>query len=200
MGGAQRIVEMMARDGIALTVLGDMARAWPSVWKNAEAARYTLKKLFIGKLSSARSEGRRPPTEQVGISLLSISLSIGKFPLAPILYRRAVAGAHLAVAFFDPRHRPNPSAWLREKQGVLAESLHYLWRPGEIPPLAGEAGVVANAAVVKPEAKLPWSTPAVEEIFPTPEEVAAFWKLPPVIEGADPVADAKVPTSAPKVT
>jgi putative DNA primase/helicase len=182
-------VEMMASEGVALTSPTDMAKAWPWVWEKAEAARYTLRKL---------GERGNLPIEQAVKSLYSIFL-IGKLPLATILYRRAVAGAHLAVAFFDPRHRPNPSAWLREKQGVLAESLHYLWRPGEIPPLAGEAGVVANAAVVKPEAKLPWSTPAVEEIFPTPEEVAAFWKLPPVIEGADPVADAKVPTSAPKV-
>ena len=49
-----------------------------------------------------------------------------------------------------------------------------------------------NVAVTAPAApvqeKLPWSAPAVEEIFLTPEEVAALWKLPSVVEGGEPLS------------
>jgi hypothetical protein len=128
------LVEMLARDAIALTAQGDMARAWPNVWENTEAARYALKKLGI----KVRAGG--VPIEQVGKSLLGIFL-IGKFPLAIFIYRRAVAGAHLAVALFDPRQLPNPGAWIKEKCGELAERLHLLWQRGEIPPLAGAGKV-----------------------------------------------------------
>jgi hypothetical protein len=128
------LVEMLARDAIALTAQGDMARAWPSVWENTEAARYALKKLGI----KVRAGG--VPIEQVGKSLLGIFL-IGKFPLAIFVYRRAVAGAHLAVALFDPSQLPNPGVWIKEKCGELAERLHFLWQWGEIPPLAGAGKV-----------------------------------------------------------
>jgi hypothetical protein len=67
---------------------------------------------------------------------------------ATIIYRRAVNGSHLAVAFFDPRQLPNPAAWLREKQGELAERLHYLWQPHEIPPMAGAGKAKINENLV----------------------------------------------------
>jgi hypothetical protein len=135
-------VEMMASDAIALTVQGDMARAWPSVWEKAEAARYTLRKLGV------KVRGGGLPIEQVVKSLYSI-FSIGKFPLATIVYRRAGASAHLAVAFFDPRRVPNPGAWLEKKRGALAERLHFLWQQGEIKPLAGAGKVVVDTILRK---------------------------------------------------
>jgi hypothetical protein len=132
-------IEMPARDGIVLTAPADMARAWPDVWKNAEAARYAQRKL------GAEIRPGGVPIEHAVKSLYRIFL-IGKLPhalshAATILYRRAVNGAQLAVAFFDPRQLPNPAAWLREKQGELAERLHYLWQPHEIPPLGGAGKV-----------------------------------------------------------
>jgi putative DNA primase/helicase len=129
------LVEMPARDGIVLTAPADMARAWPSVWKTAERARWMLRKL------GAKVRPGGVPTDQAVSSLYGISL-IGKTPLdATFIYRRAIDKAHLAISFFDPRQRPNPAVWLREKQGELAERLHYLWQPHEIPPLAGNGKV-----------------------------------------------------------
>jgi hypothetical protein len=161
-------VEMEARDGIALTSPTDMAKAWPDIWETAERARWMLRRLgaFIGKMSSARPAGGGSLREQAVSSLLSIRGEpfIGKTPLATLLYRHAAAGAHLAVAFFDPRRQPHPSAWLTEKLGALAERLHFLWQPHEIPPLAGAADVAVNAGVVRAGATLPWSTPTVTEV------------------------------------
>jgi hypothetical protein len=135
-------VEMPARDAIALTVQGDMAKAWPSVWKNAEAARYALRKLGVAKV--------RPggvPIDQVVKSLSRILK--GKFPLdATFIYRRAANKVHFAVAFFDPRELPNPGPWLKEKCGELAERLHFLWQPHEIPPVAGTSKLTINDSLI----------------------------------------------------
>jgi hypothetical protein len=60
--------------------------------------------------------------------------------------------------------------------------------PQAMAPYDGSPGGVTTPHVEK----LPWFTPAVEEIFVTPEERAALEALPSVIEGADPVADAQV--------
>jgi hypothetical protein len=41
------------------------------------------------------------------------------------------------------------------------------------------------ALTVRPgpgQERFPWSTPSVVEVFFPPDEVAALWKLPPVIE------------------
>jgi hypothetical protein len=50
------------------------------------------------------------------------------------------------------------------------------------------------AVTIRPgpeQGKLSWFAPAIEEIFPTPEEVAAVWMLPPVIEGSTRCTDAR---------
>jgi hypothetical protein len=76
------------------------------------------------------------PIEQAVSSLYCIFL-IGKTPLATLVYRGVAAGAHYAVAFFDPRQQPKPGAWIKEKCGELVERLHFLWQRGEIEPMAG---------------------------------------------------------------
>jgi hypothetical protein len=137
------MVETMASDAIALTAPADMARAWPSVWENAEAARNALRKL------GAKVRAGGVPIDQAVKSLYR-DLLIGILPLdATIIYRRAAAKVHLAVAFFDPHQLPNPTAWLREKQGELAERLHYLWQSHEIQPMAGAGKVVIIDRLVR---------------------------------------------------
>lgn len=57
--------------------------------------------------------------------------------------------------------------------GITKQSWHD-WR-------AGGKGTDAGG-------KLPWSAPVVEEVFPTPEELAALRALPSVVEGGEPVS------------
>jgi hypothetical protein len=156
-------IEMPARDAIVLTTPADMAKAWPNVWETVRAAKYTLK-----KLGAKVRPGGGVSVDQRTKTLYSIFL-IGKLSHdATILYRRTAARAQFAVAFFDPRALPNPRAWLVEKQGALAETLHYLWQPRDIPPLGGNGGLASDATVA----------PAKSRSSPTAEVLALVDKLP----------------------
>jgi hypothetical protein len=140
-GAPSELVEMQARDAMALTAPADMSKAWPTVWKNAEAARNALRKV------GAKVRAGGVSTDQAVKSLIDIFLK-GNLPLDPspatFVYRRAAAKVHYAVAFFDPRQQPNPGAWIKEKCGDLAERLHFLWRRGEIEPMAGDGKLAVD--------------------------------------------------------
>jgi putative DNA primase/helicase len=147
-------VEMMASEGFELNAPQDMARAFPSIWPSTRAAKWTLKKLAAGGAARAKD-----------IFPIDNRSSIGKMFLA-LLYVRAANRFRRAAARFDPRRWPNPRAWLEARLGALAALFHFV-RKGEIQPMAGNGGLAiddAKVTVFKAPAKLPWSTPVVEEI------------------------------------
>jgi putative DNA primase/helicase len=157
----------MAIEGIALTAPKDMAKAWPGVWANRDAAKYVLKQL---KALLRRS---RPGKAQGKISIEYYT--IGKLPLA-LHYTTATTKFRRAAAFFDPGILPSPRAWLETRLGTLASLLH-LVRRGEVAPISPQVGVIVNDALVTvvepkrrdildqlyPRAKRPWRAPVWTE-------------------------------------
>jgi hypothetical protein len=142
----------MAVEGITLTTPGDMAKAWPGVWKTVRAAEGMLQRL---KAAAEAVRGESP--------LFSIyNISITKSGLSPLLYR--VATTKFSRAFFDSVALPTPRAWLEARLGALANLLH-LFREGDVPSLQAQGGLaVDDDKVVVIPAQLPWHMPQLEEI------------------------------------
>jgi putative DNA primase/helicase len=167
-------VEMIAA-GVWVESPADMARAWPGVWANEQAARNWLR------------------TNAVYFPLIvdSYQGKLHSVRLHRVRYQLSGPKQNWHHAWVDPAVVPDARAWLEARLGPLAgfEAATVLVRMMR----AVEHTVVpldfATPAVsVRPgpgQEKFAWSAPVVEEIFPTPEEVAALWKLPAVIEGAD---------------
>jgi hypothetical protein len=159
-------VEMPVDDGWVLTVPTDMVKAWPVIWPTVGTAKWTLE-----KLRALAPRGRLMAAAGISIGYIPI-----EFPAAAIIvYRRAAASAHRAVAYVDLRKWPNPRAWLVEKLGALADLFHILEKR-DIPPMAGASSMDvddAKVTVLKAPAKLPWSAPTIEEIT-DPEVVRAI--------------------------
>jgi putative DNA primase/helicase len=162
-------VEMPVDEGIILTAPTDIARAWPGT--TVRAAKYILQKL------RALVPGRRAGTEDnfsVGAPDAGTqdNFSVGSYPteilssvpMFAALYQRRGPKQNLRWVFFDPSRVPNLRAKLEGLLKAALGKLLHVVRKGEIPPLAGESGVVTNAGVVQAGATLPWSTPSVEEV------------------------------------
>ena len=94
---------MLAEGGAVFEVPADAARAYPGLFKNAEAAKKRFQRDRSGTF----------PYEGV---------LIGECPepLARADYQVAGAGQRAAVAWFDPLVVPDPEAWLADRLGVLA--------------------------------------------------------------------------------
>jgi hypothetical protein len=161
--------------GVWLESPADMARAWPGVWATAKAARDWLN------------------LKSVDFPLIidSIKGDSTLFPLLRFRYQPAGVKQRWRLAWVDPAVVPDARAWLEARLGPLAgyevaTVLVRMMRAVEhtVVPL----DFATPAVSVRPgpgQEKFAWATPVVEEIFLTPEEIAALWKLPAVIEGAD---------------
>jgi len=167
-------VEMIAA-GVWLESPADMARAWPGVWANEQAARNWLR------------------TNAVYFPLIvdSYQGKLHSVRLLRVRYQLTGPKQNWHHAWIDPAACPDARAWLEARLGPLAgfEAATVLVRmmravEHRVVPL----DFATPSVSVRPgpgQEKFAWSAPVVEEIFPTPEEVAALWKLPAVIEGAD---------------
>jgi hypothetical protein len=160
----------MAVEGIVLTAPSDMAKAWPKVWPNRDAAKYALKKITAAW--RGRTEGK---TSREYISLDKLP-SVRNTPA--VQYQPRGAKQKRRPASFDPRILPNPRAWLEKRLGALA-SLFHLVRRGEIAPIAGSVEVKVDDALLttikgkprtildqlylNPRAKRPWRAPVWTE-------------------------------------
>jgi hypothetical protein len=150
------LVEPLALDGLVLTAPRDMAKGWPGIWKTAEHAKYTLKKV---RTWTRRTTGRNFSSNNIILEKFLPVLSDERrgddgglednfSSIASVLYQRPGERQKLREAFFDLRLLSHPGAKLIEKLGeAYAALLHHL-RRHEIPPLAGAAKVVANAVVL----------------------------------------------------
>ena len=94
---------MLAEGGAVFEAPADAARAYPGLFRNAEAAKKRFQRDRSGTF----------PYE---------GILIGECPepLASADYRVAGAGQRPAVAWFDPLVVPDPEAWLADRLGVLA--------------------------------------------------------------------------------
>jgi hypothetical protein len=164
----------MGVEGIALTNAKDMAKAWPRVWPNADAAKYMLKKL------RALLAGRRGNRSNIPIGRY---LYIGRLPSLG-LYRTASNKTRPVAAFFDPRLLPNPRPWLEKRLGALA-SLFHLVRNGEIASLGAKVGLTVDNRLVTV------LTPAPREMLDQLFDRAARkpWRLLPEQPSASSVCD-----------
>jgi putative DNA primase/helicase len=144
-----------AEEGVTLFSAHDMNEVWPWVWKSVDAANRTLTKI--------RATARRAGTScGNGIYDSYIPFSHG----VAVLYQRAGRNQKLRPAVFDLLKQPIPRKWFEEKWKAIA-ALFHLVEQREIPPMAGNGGLDvddAKVTVLKAPAKLPWSTPVVEEI------------------------------------
>jgi hypothetical protein len=144
-----------AEEGVLLFNTHDMAEVWPWAWKTVNAAQRTLRKI--------RSTGR-----SVGASCQN-GIYDSYIPFrhdAAVLYQRLGVGQKLRRALFDLDKWSIFREWFEKRLGALAALLHLL-RPRDIPPMAGASSMDvddAKVTVLKAPAKLPWSTPVVEEI------------------------------------
>jgi hypothetical protein len=144
-----------AEEGVMLFNAHDMAEVWPWAWKTVNAAQRTLRKI--------RATGR-----SVGASCQN-GIYDSYIPFrhdAAVLYQRLGVGQKLRRALFDLDKWSIFREWFEKRLGALAALLHLL-RPRDIPPMAGASSIDvddAKVTVLKAPAKLPWSTPVVEEI------------------------------------
>jgi putative DNA primase/helicase len=149
----------MAAEGIWLESPADMSKAWPEDWPTEMAAKNWLR-------------------ENTVLFPYSNTDSIGKLHRAR--YQHPGAGQKWRLAWIDPAIIPDGRAWLESRFGIQ---------------LAGYV-VTTFCVVLKAEdfnvGGLDWGTPPVLtvrpgprqalEAFLTPEEVTAFWTLPPVFD------------------
>jgi putative DNA primase/helicase len=145
-----------AEEGVMLFSAHDMAEIWPWVWKTVDEAKSTLKKIR----ASARRGGGTPGQNGILESYIPFR------PGVAVLYQRAGRNQKLRPAVFDLLKQPIPRKWFEEKWKAIA-ALFHLVEQREIPPMAGNGGLDvddAKVTVLKAPAKLPWSTPVVEEI------------------------------------
>jgi hypothetical protein len=131
-----------AVEGIVLTAPGDSAKAWPGIWPTARAAKWAF------EAAAARAK-----------DVFSIYRFYIEKTSRAILYTTASTKFRRASAFFDPAILPTPRAWLEGRLGALVSLLH-LFRPGEVPPLAGEGGLAV------PDDKVVTIRPLTEQIRP----------------------------------
>jgi hypothetical protein len=151
------VVEPLALDGLVLTAEQDMAKGWPHIWKSADAAKATLKKLraaarrggkgFQGFFSSVYLILEKKPrnhsdatlsSARAGASTEDISSSI-----ATVQYQvRRGRGQRFREAIVDLRIWPSPREGLVKKLGGTFTALLQRLFPRHIPPMAG-AGKVA---------------------------------------------------------
>jgi hypothetical protein len=151
------MVEPLALDGLVLITQGDMAKGWPSLWKTAEHAKWTLKKL------RASTEGRIPIRDipnrdspfcaelesPAARARTAVETLIGKCRSVLALYQRPGERQKLREVIFDPRQVPNLREKLTEKLGgMFAAILHYLRRHEIGRPLAGAGKVDINDGLV----------------------------------------------------
>jgi putative DNA primase/helicase len=153
-----------AVEGIVLNSPSDMSRAWPGLWATAKAAERMLERL---KAATGRGENPR---------FSSYTLLLEKRGFSSLLYRLAATKFSLAV--FNPAALPNPRPWLEARLGAALASLLHLFRPGEVPPLAGElAGGVDDekVLVVRPPVEQSGTSPKITPptLFLTPRWIAA---------------------------
>jgi putative DNA primase/helicase len=125
------LVEMMASEGVVLTAPADMATAFPWLWKTAEHAKWTLKKLRAAARGGTERSFPTYKESYVG-KLLSV-------PSHALQYQRAGAKQKFHWASFDPRKWPVARAWY-EARGWVVALRDYLW-PGELKPMAGAGKV-----------------------------------------------------------
>jgi hypothetical protein len=144
-----------AEEGVMLFSARDMAEVWPWAWKTVNAAQRTLRKI--------RASARRAGSScQNGIYDSYIPFRHG----VAVLYQRAGRNQKLRPAVFDLLKQPIPRKWFEEKWKAIA-ALFHLVEQRDIPPMAGASSMDvddAKVTVLKAPAKLPWSTPVVEEI------------------------------------
>jgi hypothetical protein len=146
-----------------------MSRAWPDVWATPQAARDWLR------------------TNAVVFPLRGVSYQ-GKLHSVRFLrvhYQRAGPKQNWHEAWVDPGVVPDSRAWLEARLGPLAgfkiTVICFTLKADDF--ALGGLDFATPALTVRPspgQERPPWSTPVMEEIFVTPEEVAALWKVPSV--------------------
>jgi hypothetical protein len=201
----------MAIEGIWLESPADMSRAWPAVWATPQAAKdWQRKHTVVFPLIEESYQGlvyrvvyQRPGERQnpawvdpgvVPDPRAWLEARLG--PLAGfeiVVIRFTLKANDFALGGLDfatPPLTVRPSPHQKMCSAIDAQPPEYFagfgstkeswqdWRAGGEGTHSGSEG----------QEKLAWFTPVVEEIFPTPEELAALWKLPSVIEGAAPLA------------
>jgi hypothetical protein len=150
----------MAIEGVWLASPVDMSRAWPQVWSTPQAAKDWLqRKMVVFPLIEESYQGK----------------------VYHLRYQPCGLKQRWRAAWVDPGVVPDARAWLEARLGPLAgfeiTVIRFTLRAADY------ALAALDFATPPLSVRLPWSTPVVEEIFVTPEEVAALWKLPSVIEG-----------------
>jgi hypothetical protein len=161
-------VEMVA-EGVWLESPADMSKAWPDDWPTPQAAKDWLnRKMVVFPLIEHSYQGK----------------------VYHLRYQPAGVKQRWRTAWVDPAVVPDPRLWLETRLGPLAGyevvTICFTLRADTF--TVGGLDFATPTVTVRPgsgQERFPWSTPVVEEIFPTPEEVTALWKLPAVIEGAD---------------
>jgi len=121
-----------------------------------------------------------------GVALDSICISR---ELHRVRYQHPGERQKWRLAWVDPAAVRDARSWLEARLGPLSGyevvTVLILMRADDhaVAPL----DFATPAITVHPgplQEKLLWFAPAVEEVFLTPEEVAALWTLPPIIEGS----------------
>jgi len=125
-----------AVEGAVPTAPTDMAAAYPGLWKNADAAKWALKKLAAGARARNREEIPYKVYSYVG-KLLSV-------PVHAIQYQRAGAKQKFHWAVFNLRHWPFARAWFAARGWAVAIR-DYIW-PHEFEPMAGAGGSTSSIA------------------------------------------------------
>jgi Bifunctional DNA primase/polymerase, N-terminal/Primase C terminal 2 (PriCT-2) len=168
-------VEAIA-DGVWLESPADMARAWPDVWASEGMARTWLWR------------------NTVTLSLI-VDLYQGKCDSVRLLrvrYQLEGPKQHWHHAWVVV---PDARRWLEARLGPLAgfEAVAAEVVGGNISLDIAPLDFATPAVSV--QEKPPWSAPVIEEIFPTPEELAALRALPSVVEGGEPLSRETTPCS-----
>jgi hypothetical protein len=159
------MIEPLALDGLVLTAEMDMAKAWPDIWKTADAAKRTLKKLraaarrggegFQGLFSSIKhtlgkrprntSDNAAPSSAHGGANTEDNPSSIAAVPYQQERGR----GQRLREALVDLRIWPSPREGLMKKLGYVPSVLLQILSRREIgKPLAGAGKVAINDNLV----------------------------------------------------
>jgi len=112
---------MLAEGGAVIEAPADAARAYPGLFRNADAAKKRFQRERCGTFPYEDSQLGECPQ-----------------PLRRVDYQRAGPGQRAAVAWFDPWVVPDPEAWLADRLGPLA------WCRVDQPPVdpLGEAVLV----------------------------------------------------------
>jgi hypothetical protein len=199
----------MVASGIWLESPSDMSKAWPDAWATEMAAKNWLRDhtvLFPYKntdsieklhrvLYQHPGERQRWRTAWIDPAIIPdgrawlesrLGIQLAGYQVTTIYFLKAEGFSVGGLDFATPADtvRPGPAQEMASAIdaappeyfaafGITKQSWHD-WR-------AGGKGTDAGG-------KLPWSAPVVEEVFPTPEELAALRALPSAVEGGEPVS------------